>query len=1074
MSKHQHGCRCSAKGLRLITAMLLFVSALSCHAQFYNGMNMDFGKNRVQWGVFSWSYYRTDNFDIYFYQGGDELARYAQRYADTQIPLLERKTGSHFKKKIQFILFNSLSDLKQSNIDSEEEAWNNIGGVTKISGTKAILYFDGDYVHFENQIRSAIASLLLRHLLNGTSIGSQIKSSYRYDVPEWFQNGLCAFIADDWDGYKENRLQNGIVSGDYRKINQLKGEDAGIAGCSFWNFIEQNHGARAVGDVLSLTENTQNVKKALRIVTGENYKQLTRQWYASVLQRYEHLPQQVPSEQMRLKYRKYRTFTQPAISPDGKRIAYVSNDEGKIGIWIEEMATGSRKRLYKNGFHSDKFIDTSYPLLAWHPRGDILSFIVEEEGKVLLCHLDIESGKVGKTYLFEFQKVTSFSYAHHERKIVLSASRRGKPDIYVYNLFSNTWEQITDDYHTDLTPVFSADDKHIIFSSNRENDSLTPTPQPITQGKQFDLFAYDYAAKRPVLQNLTRQKLSNNTQPTVFADGSLLYLNDSSGYYNLYEVRFDSAIHFIDTTVHYRYFTHTRPVTRFTSSILAYSYQPKEQRIAALLRHKSGERLYLVNRNESAAADNLPFNPFAQQRLQKMVEQQRQDSLAKTSPHRFKASYRSVPQKNPISEDDNILNVNPIQNSDSHHPAKDSLLRKHNYYVELFTNKLISQIDFTSLNCSYQPFTGGHAPIYLNKGLNVFLGTTLTDLMEDHRIDIGVKLNTSLVNNEYIIRYSDLSRRLDKSLTLHRFVTDNNNGSRGYYRTFSNEAFFSLSYPFSEILCVRGTMSYRNDERVRLAVDDQSLREKNRMENWIGFRGELVYDNTLRIETNLYTGARGKIFAEYHQMAASDTRNFIVCGFDYRHYTRIHRNFIWANRVAGSTSFGQRRLIYYMGGVDNWIFAQFDPRTPVDLSQNYAYQTLATNLRGFKQNIRNGNSFVVLNSELRFPIFSYFAQQPLNWDFVKNLQIVAFGDVGTAWTGWNPYDLNNSLYTTHYSDGNLNISVTEQKDPFVGGIGMGLRTTILGYFIRGDVAWGIEDRHVSKKPKYYLSFNLDF
>ena len=146
----------------------------------------DFGKNRVQWGVFSWSYYRTDNFDIYFYQGGDELARYAQRYADTQIPLLERKTGSHFKKKIQFILFNSLSDLKQSNIDSEEEAWNNIGGVTKISGTKAILYFDGNYIHFENQIRAAITSLLLRHLLNGTSIGSQIKSSYRYDVPEWF------------------------------------------------------------------------------------------------------------------------------------------------------------------------------------------------------------------------------------------------------------------------------------------------------------------------------------------------------------------------------------------------------------------------------------------------------------------------------------------------------------------------------------------------------------------------------------------------------------------------------------------------------------------------------------------------------------------------------------------------------------------------------------------------------------------------------------------------------------------------------------------------------------------------
>ena len=94
--------------------------------------------------------------------------------------------------------------------------------------------------------------------------------------------------------------------------------------------------------------------------------------------------------------------------------------------------------------------------------------------------------------------------------------------------------------------------------------------------------------------------------------------------------------------------------------------------------------------------------------------------------------------------------------------------------------------------------------------------------------------------------------------------------------------------------------------------------------------------------------------------------------------------------------------------------------------------------------------------------------------FIKNFQIVAFGDVGTAWTGWNPYDPNNSLYTSHYEDGNLNISVTRLKEPIVGGIGVGLRTTVFGYFLRFDVAWGIEDGKIIKKPQYYLSFNLDF
>ena len=163
-----------------------------------------------------------------------------------------------------------------------------------------------------------------------------------------------------------------------------------------------------------------------------------------------------------------------------------------------------------------------------------------------------------------------------------------------------------------------------------------------------------------------------------------------------------------------------------------------------------------------------------------------------------------------------------------------------------------------------------------------------------------------------------------------------------------------------------------------------------------------------------------------------------------------------------------------MGGVDNWIMAKFNNETPIDYDRGYTYQTLATNMRGFQQNIRNGNNFVVINSELRFPVFSYLLNRPINLQFIKNFQVVAFGDIGTAWTGWNPYNPSNSLYTSHYHDGNLDISVTKLKEPIVGGVGLGLRTSILGYFVRGDMAWGFEDGHFNKKPQFYLSFNLDF
>ncbi len=1053
--------------LRLLLLALLTATALSAHAQFYNGMNMEFGKNRVQWRDFYWSYYRYETFDVYYYQGGVELANHVLNFAKDEIPAMEKRFGTHFGKKVQFLVFNSLGDLKQSNINNDEEDTGNTGGVTKLIGSKVLLYFNGSYADFDQQIRQGIAQLLLTQSLNGVSIGSQIRNSYRYDIPEWFQNGLCAYITEDWDSYKEDRLQRGILSGDFKRINQLKDQDAIIAGYSFWGFIEERYGTKAFNDIITLAETSQNVKKSLLYVTGIKYKELIKQWYSFYEGRYKVIRQELPSEVMPLRYPKYRTYTQPEVSPDGKYFAYAANDEGRISIWVEELATGKKERLYKTGFRSDTWVDTSLPLLAWHPGGGILSFIVEEEGQLLLCNLDLGSKKVGKTYLFEFQKITSFSYAHRDRKIVLAATRFGKPDIYVYNLFSNTIEQLTDDDFTDLSPTFTSDDRQVVFSSDRG------------QKRQFNLYSCDYGDKDHQLRNLTSQQVSNSILPKSFPGNRLFYLNDSSGYYNLYEVMFDSAVSHVDTIVHYRYFAMSKAMTSYTSSIIDYSYNPREKKLVMLFPDGDGEKLYTTYyRPGSSSAEITQLNPYAQQRL---LKKKKEETAVpeKTTEHRFKNSYRIHRKKAPYGATPDSASLaamtplEPVAGSEKLLvAAPDTVLRSWNYNIELFTDQLTSQIDFSYLNYSYQPFTGGGSAVYLNSGFNMFLGSTMSDLMEDYKVDIGVKLNTTFINNEYVIRFRDLSQRIDKSFTLHRFVTDNN--GYYYYRTFTNEAFYTLSYPFNEVLSARGTAIYRMDHRVNLSIDNYSLAEGDVYENLGGVRGELVYDNSKKLQTNIYVGARGKFFAEYYQTLKKETSNLVVVGFDFRHYTRIHRNFIWANRIAGSSSFGQNKLIYYMGGVDNWIMAGFDNGTPIDYNQNYLYQTLATNMRGFQQNIRNGNNFVVINSELRFPVFSYLLDRPINMRFIKDFQIVAFGDVGTAWTGWNPYDLNNSLYTSHYQDGNLSISVTEMKEPIVGGVGLGLRTSLFGYFVRGDMAWGIEDGHFNKKPRFYLSFNLDF
>jgi hypothetical protein len=281
------------------------------------------------------------------------------------------------------------------------------------------------------------------------------------------------------------------------------------------------------------------------------------------------------------------------------------------------------------------------------------------------------------------------------------------------------------------------------------------------------------------------------------------------------------------------------------------------------------------------------------------------------------------------------------------------------------------------------------------------------------------------------------------------------------------------------VLALKGTLAYRNDRTVYLSTDMSTLNRPNFVRHWASLKGELIYDNTRKRSVNIYFGTRFKVFGEYYKELSSEKSDMIVLGIDFRKYTRIHRELIWANRFAASTSYGPTKLVYYLGGVDNWMgylfnkYPMFDNTIRVNPNVNYGFQALATNLRGFSQNIRNGNSFALINSEIRWPFIRYFAGHPLRSNFLNSLQVVGFGDIGTAWTGKSPWSGENAYDNEIIRNGPVVVTLDSNREPIVAGYGAGARAQVLGYFVRADWAWGIENGYILPKM-FYLSFSLDF
>lgn len=293
----------------------------------------------------------------------------------------------------------------------------------------------------------------------------------------------------------------------------------------------------------------------------------------------------------------------------------------------------------------------------------------------------------------------------------------------------------------------------------------------------------------------------------------------------------------------------------------------------------------------------------------------------------------------------------------------------------------------------------------------------------------------------------------------------------------THEVRYRMSYPITETFSIRGTFNYRNDHKVFLSYDDISIDKSPRNISQAGAKFEVVFDDSRPLALNIWEGSKLKVFGEYLQSFASGFNAMYNIGFDFRHSLKIHRDLVWVNRVAFATSFGQNRILYYLGGVDGWWQYNEDKRfnrsIDVDPSQPYAFQAIGTPMRGFRQNIRNGNSFAVINSEIRWPLFSYFSKYPLKSDFLKNFQLVVFGDVGAAWTGPHPYHEDNYFNKQTIYEKPLTIEVYNAREPIVGGFGFGARAKLFGYFLRFDLAWGVQNGVISSKPVHYFTLSMD-
>ncbi len=1050
---------------------LILASALSfanfAKAQFYNGSQLSFGKNRVQHQNFNWQYLRAEQYDVYYYPTGRELAQYVFYKTPEIINEIELLLNFTSKRKLQIIVYNTQSDFRESNFAYDYEDFYNQGGVTNIYGTKMYVYFDGNRAHFDQMIRAGVMNIYAHWMVQGQTIGSNISSDYLMNVPAWFYNGLSSYFGSKWNYIVEEHVKNGILTGKYYRIEDLSVVDATYAGHSFWKYLVDIYGESVIQKILFYSRSGKNIEIGLFRATNVPARALLEQWYKYyTVMFHPDLSKFMPSgEDIITKPKANRDYKNFCFSPDGSKYAFITNETGQVKVWLKTTHKINPITILKKYAKTEDNPDVSYPLISWHPSGDILGMTIESKGNCYFIPFDIENKKWGKKLLIDVEKITSWCYSPDGKNILFSGFKYGQSDIYLYNIAARSFQNITNDFYDDFNPEYLNSDK-IIFASNRVADSilLKDNFMEASKNRQYDLFLYNLKSKDSSLLRITNTNYSDEFNIQRIDNQTIMYLSDESGVVNRYEAIIDSSISRIDTTVHYIHFATTNTLSDRAYNIVEQNYNPASNNIADISRFNGYKYIKLTK-----------FNPLHHPE----IEPSSFHKYLKLDNESISSDSQSILKKDETKEhgfflsQDHLTKVDTSTNNENK-KTEFNIPVGLPYRVQFSIDQVITQADFSFLNTSYQQFEGGIAPIYLNTGFNALFMLGINDLFEDYRITGGFRIGWNLSNYEFMFSYENLARRLDRQITVYRQAVSSNVGIYAVKQN-SNSLFYTLKLPFNKVNSLRFTLKGRYETNIIASLNDQSLKAADEHHLWAGAKLEYIFDSSKELYTNLWRGTKLKIFAEYEQRLERKTLNLLVLGFDARHSIRLFRNMTFALRFAGSTNVGSARLVYYMGGMDNWIGAKFNSNISVDHSKNYAYQTLATNMRGFRQNIRNGTSFLLFNGELRIPVFQLITGRKMSSNILNSIQLNIFGDVGTAWTGISPYSKENCLYTRYIDSGPIHVEVKRQVDPFVGGIGLGARISLLGYFLRFDYSWGIEDFKIAnKKGMFMFSLGTDF
>jgi hypothetical protein len=1141
---------------RILFSILIL---LAVHPAFSQFDKERFGKSRVQHQNIEWYQYTSNNFEVFYYDGGMNNARMAIDYLEKEFDRLTQQIGYVAYTKPKIFIYNSAEERLQSNVNLNKDQFT-IDGQKFFSRLIGEVAFTGTWEQFKKDLIYTTSKVIIEEMLYGSTIADAFQSTLINSFPDWYIEGAAMYLAYGWSREMDDFVRHYLRDIKTVKLHRYKEKEAALLGQSVWNFIVERYGRRYVSSILNLSRINRNEENSIANTIGINFNVFLEQWR----QYYEGSNQQVFNAFKDIKKDNVIRSTGPnhegiindiKFSPDAKHLAYVINNGGRYRVQVREMSSGRERTIYSGGSVSNDLpVNKTSPIIAWRDTLN-LAIATFRRGTTTLRMRAIDGSSQDKIFLRNITQILSLDFNSTGRNMVLSAIANGKTDIYSLNA-RGVGRRLTNDVFDNITPVF-LNDSTVIYASNFTEipDSLlTRTPDVKLLPDYFNLFKYDLRDSLPVekLTNLNHKSY----QPRVLNSNNILMISDQSGINNLMRLTISNGI--------------ASQVSAFNKSIEAFDYSSKINRIA--YSYRDGNQSRLVVESFSNIDQFTPSTPRIQLMQAKVLSERlatrraEDQSAEVTSPVQEVTRERRAMQRavDPLVTDpaqvrpDTLRNirledlmmgipVSPaprVERADTLQTTEPAALdtipkpksltgsisldrlrfeRRAGIDTDNYVFDTIPQpqpqvteraqaaagqrsnlLENFRRQTAQRRVTGPSRmkPQFLTnnlgtdwvvdplRGFGIALSGKMTDILDDHVFQGGIMFPLDFRSgSDVFFEYEYLKQRIDARLRFDRRALQIAEGET-FQKYVINKVEMGFAYPFNTHSRFSLAPFVARTQYFNLNSDSilfGRIPEQNRFDvQYAGGRAEFVFDKTETLGLFMQQGMKGKVGFVHYQGLNHSSRSFSNFYLDFRNYQKIHKNITFASRLYAGSFFGQNPQNYLVGGMNNWLFNQFyNPpanrpeqspvRNPSGVENSNILFAEFVDLRGYLFDEIRGRNVITFTNELRIPLFAYLSRGNITSNFVRNFQMVAFYDIGSAWNDAAPWervnDQNTEVITSPGSP--FKITINNFNNPWLQSYGAGVRTVLLNYYFKFDLARPVRN-YQRDDLRFYVTFGYNF